>query len=117
MDRVRLPLEAHPGRKDWAGLKVNVRRHLDGSHSVCHGIRLLGRFDTHGNKKITMETPPRAPNPADSIPSPRRPSVPAGDRGEEEGKRRERAKNLNAKFILDGTRGSNAEPLYYEHLG
>lgn len=77
MDRVRLQLEAHPSRKDWAGLKVTVRRHLDGSHTVWHGIRLLGRFETDGNSKTKAETSLRSSKIAASSPSPRRPSYPS----------------------------------------
>jgi len=45
MDGMRLQLEAGSDRKDWAGRKVTVRRQLDGSHTVWHGVRLLGRFE------------------------------------------------------------------------
>jgi len=43
-----LQLQKQPGRITCAGLKVMVRRHLDGSHSVWLGSRKLGLFDSQG---------------------------------------------------------------------
>jgi transposase len=48
VDRVVLQLAKQPGRRTCAGLRVVVRRHLDGGHSVWHGSRLLGRYDVRG---------------------------------------------------------------------
>ena len=47
-DRVVLQLAKQPGRRTCAGLRVLVRRHLSGQHSVWYGSRCLGRFDLHG---------------------------------------------------------------------
>jgi len=47
-----LQLQKQPGRITCAGLKVMVRRHLDGSHSVWLGQRKLGLFDSQGNLLI-----------------------------------------------------------------
>jgi transposase len=48
LDGVVLQLAKQPGRRSCAGLRVLVRRHLDGAHSVWHGARDLGRFDARG---------------------------------------------------------------------
>src|SRR5262249_53789456 len=45
---VPLQLAQQPGRRTCAGLRVLVRRHLNGHHSVWYGSRCLGRFDLHG---------------------------------------------------------------------
>jgi transposase len=47
-DRLPLQLAKQPGRRTCAGLRVLVRRHLNGQHSVWYGARCLGRFDGHG---------------------------------------------------------------------
>ena len=47
-DRVALQLAKQPGRRTCAGLRVLVRRHLNGHHSVWYGDRCLGRFNAHG---------------------------------------------------------------------
>jgi len=44
----RLQLAKQPGRRTCAGLRVLVRRHLDGYQSVWWGSRCLGRYDAHG---------------------------------------------------------------------
>jgi hypothetical protein len=45
---VRLQLAKQPGRPTCAGLRVIVRRHLDGSHTVWRGAHCLGRFAASG---------------------------------------------------------------------
>jgi len=45
---VPLQLAKQPDRRTCAGLRVLVRRHLNGHHSVWYGSRCLGRFDLHG---------------------------------------------------------------------
>lgn len=45
---VRMQLDKQRGRGSCAGLRVTVRRHLEGSHTVWHGRRLLGRYDGKG---------------------------------------------------------------------
>ena len=47
-DRRPLQLAKQPGRRTCAGLRVLVRRHLDGQHSVWYGGRCLGRYDATG---------------------------------------------------------------------
>jgi len=47
-DRLPLQLAKQPGRRTCAGLRVLVRRHLNGQHSVWYGSRCLGRFDPRG---------------------------------------------------------------------
>ncbi len=47
-DTVALQLAKQPGRRTCAGLRVSVRHHLDGHHSVWHGTRCLGRYDPRG---------------------------------------------------------------------
>jgi hypothetical protein len=48
LDGVSLQLAKQAGRRSCAGLRVVVRRHLDGHHSVWQGPRRLGRFDSRG---------------------------------------------------------------------
>jgi transposase len=47
-ERVPLQVAKQPGRRTCAGLRVLVRRHLNGQHSVWHGTRCLGRYDGTG---------------------------------------------------------------------
>ena len=46
---VPLQLAKQPGRRTCAGLRVLVRRHLSGQHSVWYGARCLGRFNPAGH--------------------------------------------------------------------
>src|SRR2546430_1568 len=48
LDGVLLQLAKQAGRRSCAGLRVLVRRHLDGRHSVWLGSRCLGRYDARG---------------------------------------------------------------------
>jgi hypothetical protein len=48
-DRVPLQLAKQPGRRTCAGLRVLVRRHLNGQHSVWYGGRCLGRYGPTGH--------------------------------------------------------------------
>jgi hypothetical protein len=48
-DQVALQLAKQPGRRTCAGLRVLVRRHLDGHHSVWYGPRCFGRYDQRGH--------------------------------------------------------------------
>jgi hypothetical protein len=48
LDGVVLQLDKQRGRRSCAGLRVLVRRHLDGRHSVWWGPRCLGRFTATG---------------------------------------------------------------------
>jgi transposase len=47
-DRVALQLAKQPGRRSCAGLRVLVRRHLSGHHSIWYGTRCFGTYDAHG---------------------------------------------------------------------
>jgi hypothetical protein len=48
LDRLTLQLRKQPGRRTCAGLRVMIRRHLNGHHTVWYGGRCLGRYDAHG---------------------------------------------------------------------
>jgi transposase len=45
LDGVRLQIDKQRGRRTCAGLRVLVRRHLDGSSAVWLGSKCLGRYD------------------------------------------------------------------------
>jgi hypothetical protein len=45
---VPLQVAKQPGRRSCAGLRVLVRRHLDGPYSIWYGARCLGRYDRQG---------------------------------------------------------------------
>ena len=55
-DGVRMQLDPQVGRATCAHLRVTVRRHLDGHHSVWHGVRCLGTYDGAG-KALPGGTP------------------------------------------------------------
>lgn len=48
LDGVQLQIEKQMGRRTCAGLAVQVRRHLDGGHTVRRGTQLLGAYDCDG---------------------------------------------------------------------
>ena len=48
LDGVVLQIDKQRGRRTCAGLRVLVRRHLSGQHSIWWGPRCLGRFTVHG---------------------------------------------------------------------
>ena len=48
LDAVRLQIAKQPRRATCAGIPVLVRRHLDGTHTVWAGPRLLGRYSATG---------------------------------------------------------------------
>src|SRR6266404_1973092 len=50
-DRVALQVAKQPGRRSCAGLRVLVRRHLDGQYSIWYGARCLGRYDRQGRAR------------------------------------------------------------------
>ncbi len=58
LDGIALQLAKQPGRRTCAGLRVTVRRHLDGSHTVWRGPHCLGRYDAQGRPR--SEAAPRA---------------------------------------------------------
>ena len=53
LDGLGLQLAKQPGRRTCAGLRVLVRRHLNGQHSVWLGTRRLGLFDARG-RAVTL---------------------------------------------------------------
>jgi len=55
---VRLQIQKQRGRRTCAGLRVLVRRHLDGSHSVWWGTRRFGRYDHVGRPLLTAPATP-----------------------------------------------------------
>lgn len=46
-----LQVAKQPGRRSCAGLRVLVRRHLDGQYSIWYGARCLGRYDRQGRAR------------------------------------------------------------------
>jgi transposase len=48
LEGVRLQIAKQPGRVTCAGLTVTVRRHLDGTHTISWGTKLLGRYSAQG---------------------------------------------------------------------
>lgn len=65
---VRLQIAKQPGRLTCAGLRVTVRRHLDGTHAVTSGTRTLGRFDANGRALRPAVT--STPSTSESNPAP-----------------------------------------------
>ena len=49
LDGVRMQIAKQRGRRTCAGLRVVLRRHLDGGHSIWWGTRCLGQFDPAGS--------------------------------------------------------------------
>ena len=58
LEGVRLQIDKQPGRITCAGLSVTLRRHLDGTHSVLWGKRVLGRYDARGRRREVAAKPP-----------------------------------------------------------
>ncbi len=58
LEGVRLQIDKQPGRRTCAGLRVLVRRHLDGLHCVWLGARCLGHYDARG-RRLAASTAPR----------------------------------------------------------
>ena len=75
LDTLALQVAKQPGRRTCAGLRVTVRRHLDGHHSIWHGARCLGRYDAQG-RCLAPAAPPRPKNArAHLAPEPSRPDA------------------------------------------
>jgi transposase len=70
LDGVPLQVPKQPGRRTCAGLRVTVRRHLEGAHSVWRGTQCLGAYDPHGR---LLPRPPGGYR--DSAPLPQRRST------------------------------------------
>lgn len=64
LDGVRLQIGKQPGRLTCAGLRVTVRRHLDGIHTLSSGTRALGRFGPQG--RVITSVAPTTPPTSDS---------------------------------------------------
>jgi hypothetical protein len=62
---VALQVAKQPGRRSCAGLRVTVRRHLTGEHTIWRGPQCLGRYDAQGH-------PLAGPRPPLPTPLPRR---------------------------------------------
>ena|SRR2546425_753518 len=54
LDGTRLQIAKQPGRASCAGLSTTVRRHLDGTHTIWWGTKLLGRYSAQG-KALSRE--------------------------------------------------------------
>ena len=70
-DGLLLQLVKQPGRRTCAGLAVQVRRHLDGGHTVRRGTQLLGVYDAQGRHRAIGTTVPMhqdAPGTAQTAP-------------------------------------------------
>jgi transposase len=48
-NNLKLQIAKQPGRRSCEGLRVVVREHLDGTHSVWWGLCCLGRYDAAGH--------------------------------------------------------------------
>lgn len=60
LEGLALQLAKQPGRRTCAGLRVTVRRHLNGQHTVSHGERCLGIYDPAGRPLArAVVSPPR----------------------------------------------------------
>jgi transposase len=64
LEGLALQLAKQPGRRTCAGLRVTVRRHLNGQHTVSHGERCLGVYDQAGHPLARAAgAPPHPPRP------------------------------------------------------
>jgi hypothetical protein len=54
LDGVVLQIARQPGRRTCSGLTVDIRRHLDGSHTVWLGPKPLGRYTAQG-RALSLE--------------------------------------------------------------
>jgi transposase len=92
-ERVALQLAKQPGRRTCAGLRVTVRRHHDGRHSVWRGTQCFGHYDATGQpldgprpknaRAHLAQTPRSRRRPYLAIPQTRRrrgPRLPIGPR-------------------------------------
>lgn len=70
-DGVLLQIDKQPGRRTCAGLAVQVRRHLDGGHTVRRGTQLLGAYDAEGRPRPAKARTSTHQNAPGSTPAPR----------------------------------------------
>jgi hypothetical protein len=61
LEGTALQLAKQPGRRSCAGLRVTVRRHFSGAHTVWRGPHCLGHYDAEGRPHDGPR--PRAPKP------------------------------------------------------
>jgi hypothetical protein len=54
LDGVTMQIARQPGRRTCAGLTVDIRRHLDCTHTVRWGTKLLGRYSAAG-RSLSIE--------------------------------------------------------------
>ena len=57
-----LQISKQQGRRSCAGLRVLVRRHLDGQHSLWCGPRCFGVFDAHGQVVVSAPRARKSPD-------------------------------------------------------
>ncbi len=50
LEGIRLQIDKQPGRRTCTGLRVLVRRHLDGLHCIWFGARCFGHYDARGRR-------------------------------------------------------------------
>src|SRR6266852_5218495 len=76
LEGVRLQIDKQPGRRTCAGLRVLVRRHLDGLHCIWYGPRCFGHYDAQGRRLAAPAAtrPSRALAPAAPVSPPLPPS-------------------------------------------
>lgn len=78
LGRQVLQIAPQPGRRTCAGLRVIVRRHLDGGYTISRGPSPLGRYDAQGQPADTVApADARRERRAPTSRSDRRPSTPA----------------------------------------
>jgi transposase len=70
LEGVRLQIDKQPGRRTCEGLRVLVRRHLDGGHCVWYGGRCFGHYDAGGRRRPAGAPAPPPFSPAVPLPSP-----------------------------------------------
>jgi transposase len=58
LDGVSFQIEKQLGRRTCAGLAVQIRRHLDGGHTVRRGTQLLGAYDRDGRPRLLKARTP-----------------------------------------------------------
>jgi transposase len=76
LEGVPLQVAKQPGRRTCAGLRVTVRRHLDGRHTVWQGPRCLGRYDAAGRRLEATAVPSQTVTRAHGARRPRPPARP-----------------------------------------
>jgi hypothetical protein len=57
LEGIRLQIDKQSGRRTCAGLRVLVRRHLDGQHCVWYGARCFGHYDARGRRRPIAAAP------------------------------------------------------------